>query len=254
MVKRIAIIIESSRVRVPGCEDLPGARKDMFSWIEFLKSDLGGSWDADEEIKHFHMPELAEITALLKEHRNDYVFLAFSGHGYEAVDAARGIREKRLCLNNSELHVPVSRLYPHAFGTGVFDCCRGEVDISHGSRVINFALDNLALLKEAQSPSVTQRILRKCLFLKMLNSSQRSVVKMFACGLNQEAHEKSSCGGLYTSLLIRGAQRWGGISDGTHLFTTKNAHDFALQTLPTMVSAQVPEYDPPSLSLPFAVK
>ncbi len=48
MIKRVAIIIESSNVQ--GLADLPGARIDAANWRAFLMSDLGGAWNDHEKL------------------------------------------------------------------------------------------------------------------------------------------------------------------------------------------------------------
>ena len=257
MNSRFAIIIHSEDIFVQGLEKIPGAKKDADNWIAFLKSDLGGSWNANEIIV-LHKPPKAVVSALIAKHVNDYVFMAFSGHGFEDVS---GIK---VCLNDGELAVPASQISPSKFGTVILDCCRGcdDADIGLIKEGEMFAFDNAIInseygrLRRAASAALHQDVFMR--FLSMRDT--RSVVNMYACSKNEGAGENPLNGGYYTSLLIRGARNWGsevakpiGYSNGKE-FTTFDAHNFAAVNMPAYNKQQQPEYRPLFQSYPFAVK
>ena len=213
-MNRCAIIIESSHVA--NQDDLPGARLDAQNWKDFLESELGGAWE-NNEIHLLPHPDLEEVQAYIRTYRNDYVFLAFSGHGCEVGGHIY------CCLNDTEQHVDSESMTP-LIGTAVFDCCRGKPDSDDGRMVVAAISSNS--------------------------------VRMYACAKGQGAEESPEAGGLYTSLLIDGAkERKKSFLPGhmSNVYTTHDAHVHAEREMLTLAPQQTPEYDPDGLAYPFAI-
>lgn len=263
-MKRFAIIIESSNVQ--GKDDLPGARLDAQNWERFLQSDLGGAWSGNE-ILVLNKPSIRLVKARLEEHADDYVFLAFSGHGGE--DASTHI--VKICLNDTEQHVPVDDVSPKAFGSSVFDCCRcldrsGRAiraiceDAMEGlSNKVAFANGRCAsFLLSTQSAAALnsknhrQRFLDELVQKRMRPYANLNPVRMYACASDESAmDEDEKAGGYYTTFLIESAEAWGRRTLG--VYSTKEAHDDACARMSKKNPQQHPEYTPSWQNYPFAV-
>lgn len=257
-VCRVAILIESSNII--GQEDLPGARKDIKSWQKFLASSLGGEWDEDSEIIIKHKPISFEIVNLIQAHTNDYVFIAFSGHGCERTNS-NGTSEILLCLNDKEQYVPAQSLTPAKFGTIILDCCRGHGDSTLETGVFNETrqiCNTRALSFSERLTNISREAKRKDAFLSNLaRFTRQNTLRMIACSSGEAAEEDPNAGGLYTTLLIASAREWEErakkSSSASMIFTTKDAHIFAQVKMLTKGTSQTPEYKPSSVAYPFAV-
>ncbi len=269
MAKRFAIIIESGNVK--GLRDLPGARQDAENWRSFLMSDLGGAWIDKVEICVVNKPKIASIQTLLRQHANDYVFLAFSGHGFEECNSSLKKSVPKICLNDDEQSVDVDLISPASFGTAVFDSCRGvenvraHISIANESVALNktiffsqkTAMDSLPrMLNAANTNSQTV----KQLFLRRLDCKQiYDVVRMYSCSSNESAEDfegDANAGGYYTTFLLRGAKAWQEKRRNIQyydVYTTKQAHDFACEAMRERNPQQHPEYSPDWQSYPFAI-
>lgn len=265
-MRRFAIIIESSDVK--GKDDLPGARLDAQNWERFLKSDLGGAWVGDE-MRVMNKPHSWELRGILDEHINDYVFLAFSGHGGEDVVT----HAVMICLNDSEKEVPVDDVSPKAFGTAVFDCCRcldrsGRAIVATCTDSMESFSNKIAVVNERSSPLIEARVAallssqgHKRLFLSALSQKMSppcanlSSVRMYACASDESAmDEDENAGGYYTTFLIESAKAWGlRVARTHHVYSTKDAHDDACVRMARKNPQQHPEYVPTWQSYPFAV-
>lgn len=261
MTNRFAIIIESSNVR--GQTDLPGARLDADNWITFLESDLGGAW-GKEELCRLSKPTSGTLRTLVSRHFGDYVFLAFSGHGFEDYNSISGKYVTKICLNDNEQAVAIDMIAPSRLGTAVFDCCRG---LEGGRRHISFANENLSnrstvalntktaldeMLKKIQRRNVIRNI-----FLNDIEKrSVRDAIRMYSCSRNEGADEDPGAGGYYTSLLLQGAAEWSKAQNNNryyNIYTTKQAHDYACIAMTQINPQQHPEYMPSWQIYPFAV-
>lgn len=261
-MKRKAILIESSNVA--GQTELPGARVDVENWKNFLRSDLGGAWN-DSEIITLHKPVSLELAQYLKTDADCYCFVAFSGHGCDG----------HVVLNESWVNegFPIISLRPKGNkGTLIVDSCRGL------SEAINFSFDAKMAFSNssghavalnarrgqptifASSQELNERVLlnRAGAVIKprqkweeALNTSSNGIVEMLACSKGEGAGEDPSAGGYYTSLLLQSADIWQESGTTTTIHSTKDAHDYAANKLAVQ---QKPEYNPPWLKYPFAVK
>lgn len=267
MIKRMAIIIESSNVR--GLADLPGARIDAANWRSFLMSDLGGAWK-DHEIFMKSKPSAGFVKELLNIYKDSYAFLAFSGHGFMEYNYSSRIYETKICLNDNEQSVLVDTIAPERFGTAIFDCCRGIENV-HGS--IKIANESFAAGRSTSfgigMDSANQIALNarrgiqetiSSLFLNKIESMcTHASIRMYSCSRKESAGEwegDPKAGGYYTTLLLKGAESWyeeQKLKPNYAAYTTKQAHDFACALMKNINPQQHPEYTPVWQSYPFAI-
>lgn len=253
-MQRKAVLIESSDTK--GQRDLPGARVDVENWDNFLRSMLGGSWSSSE-IVTLRKPSSSQLASCLTVESDCYTFVAFSGHGEDG----------SVVLNDYEQSVSLTKLKPKSSrGVVIVDSCRG---VSSGR--YNFSANSVAIANRAEGSKIalnasesrttslkTAQTLTEAYTAVSLRSKWDSaaailtgVVEMLACAKGQGAEEDASAGGYYTSLLMASADEWDKKSGTAKIFTTKNAHDYALANLPKQ---QTPEYSPTWLAYPFAIK
>lgn len=267
MLKRFALIIESSNVK--GQSDLPGARQDAANWRSFLMSDIGGAWTPDE-IVVYNKPSSATIKTFLSAYKDRYVFLAFSGHGYEEYNLYSREYVTKICLNDFEQGVAIDSISPGRLGTAVFDCCRG---VENGQGRVKIANESFSatcrspfvatcdsaerlVANSANSQVRIRELIAKVYLQEIEKLSTHAAVRMYSCSRNESAGEDPSAGGYYTTLLIQGAKDWGEAQKANKycaVYNTKQAHDFAVEAMKEVNPSQCPEYKPSWQSYPFAL-
>ena len=259
-MNRYALIIESSNVK--GEDDLPGARDDADNWVEYLKSNLGGSW-SDSEIRRLSKPSAINLDIWLNLYKDRYCFVTFSGHGRHSAKA----NETYVCLNESDRDYPISQLKPRGSkGTLIVDACRGTEDgkraVITEATAMNEVLDvanalrnREQIVKMSTSVPVSQAYKwRNYLRDKTLNG----VVTMYSCNVGEAAGEYEvgdpQKGGYYSSTLIAVAEQWSKKSYSSGVYSTKKAHDDTVIYFEKAFPQQNPQYTPPYLEFPFAVQ
>lgn len=258
MFSRFAIIIEASNVQHE--QDLPGARRDAEKWISFLGSELGGAWN-EEEMLLLHKPASAFVRSLVGQHSQDYVFLAFSGHGFEEYNPTLRKDVTKICLNDYERAVTVDAIAPFRLGTIVLDCCRG-FENTPGS----FSLANESCLANRGTTSYwmnadpyrmrRRRQIAASFLQAIADMKTHAAVRMYSCSRNEAAGEDPNAGGYYTTLLMDGARIWGNAREANPsygIYSTMQAHDYAYTAMKEINPQQHPEYTPPWQWYPFAV-
>lgn len=264
MIKRVAIIIESSNVH--GLADLPGARIDAANWRSFLMSDLGGAWK-DHEIFMKSKPSAGFVQALMNIYKGSYVFLTFSGHGFMEYNGSSRTYETKICLNDNEQAVLVDTISPGRLGTAIFDCCRGIENALGSIKIANesFAagrstsfrttMDSANQIALNARRSMQEKI--SALFLNQIEGmSTHASVRMYSCSRRESAGEDVNAGGYYTTLLIQGARNWYDkqrSKPSYAVYNTKQAHDFACEAMKDVNPLQHPEYSPIWQWYPFAI-
>ena len=267
MLKRFAIIIESSNVKGQG--DLPGAKQDAENWRSFLMSDIGGSWRSDE-IVVLNKPLSVTIKLYLQAYADRYVFLAFSGHGYEEYNSYSRKYVTKICLNDSERDVAIDSISPGRLGTAVFDCCRGvengqgrvkivnESFSATGRSALSATMDSVERLvaNSANYQARTRELIAKVYLQEIEKLTTHAAVRMYSCSREESAGEDPSAGVYYTTLLIQGAKDWAEAQkarQGVSVYNTKQAHDFAVEAMKVVNPGQHPEYSPLWQAYPFAM-
>jgi hypothetical protein len=237
---RQAIIIESSTVA--GLKDLPGARKDTQNWTTYLCSEPGGAWEL-AEITVLNTPSWATLSHHLNLARSkDYVFIAFSGHGFHEKEKD----ETYICLNSDE-DIPASSINPgNPRCTVVFDSCRGL-----------YLLEKISVLAAVnRAPTLSEiysRIRHKQLFESAVNSAEKGIIRLYSASLDESAAEDRLKGGYYSTQLISSCERWyeDEHPDGTEIFTVREAHAAAARIVTARFPQQNPQYDEGRRLYPF---
>ena len=264
MIKRVAIIIESSTVK--GQKDLPGARLDAANWRSFLTSDIGGAWN-DNEIILRPKPSAGYVKTLLDACKDSYVFLAFSGHGCEEYDSYKRKFVSKICLNDNEQEVDIDTISPKRLGTAIFDCCRGienaqgRIKVANESfaagRGVAFGIGMDSANQIALNTRRGEQEKVSNIFLNQIESmNTHDSVRMYSCGKGESAGEDANAGGYYTTLLIQGSRIWADAQRESRyyaVYTTKQAHDFVCEAMKEVNPQQHPEYTPVWQSYPFAI-
>jgi hypothetical protein len=232
-LKRRAILVEASNLN--GHPDLPGARVDVDNWRQHLVSNWGGAWE-DAEIQVKHKPTWQDlcITLALASY-DDYVFLAFSGHGGHVRD--KDLDESLVQLNESE-SVPVRLLNPNsARCTIVIDACRQVV-----SR--DMFIEN-AFLAARMEKAAADRAAYRELFDRAVSASERGAIFMYACAVGEAAGESARSGGFYSQYLVQCSKDWhdNTPSGENSAFSAWNAHTCAANRTTQRRPQQHPQYD-----------
>lgn len=116
-MKRRALLIGNSR-------GLSGVKKDMANFQAFLMGRYGGAWRRSEIVTMMN-PELSDLRQrinFIKEERNDYVIVMFSGHGGYQRHTVLEINGDCEIILEDELFGLASRQI------SIFDCCRAMED------------------------------------------------------------------------------------------------------------------------------
>lgn len=255
-MNRFALIIEASDVK--GQTSLPGAKQDAINWYKFLTSNAGGSWQ-QKEIVILNKPSRTLVARYLVAHRQDYCFVAYSGHGCELKSSpmqTTGI--PTVCLNDTDQQVPLSVLTPQSqYGTLISDSCRGhEILQKTASNFSNRRRDSYTLASEDIADINTSLLHYKKWnqALKQCCLSQSGILTMYSCVSGQSADEDPYAGGLYTSLLINAAKSWYVSAKSNTYYSTYRAHQQAAQLMKQYAPQQMPEYNNLPIKFPFAVK
>jgi hypothetical protein len=190
---RKAILISSSNT----CYGhLPGADQDVARFSDFLLSDFGGAWEA-EEIGILFTPSRGELEPRLEEaSAADYVFISFAGHGQHVVGGS--LNDTRIILNDSEemfVHELNPRNRRHLV---VVDACRTLVEIEPVAK--------LGSLAEAVCYPTTNRLACRERFDAAVAQAEEGRVVAYSCGVNQSAGE-SVGGGFFSRFLVEGAEQ-----------------------------------------------
>ena len=252
-MNRFALIFFASNIK--GQVKLPGAKRDAELWYNYLRSNCGGSWQRSE-IFVKENPSYTQIDTLLEEHKDDYCFVAFSGHGCEI---KQSIRDEKgvptVCLNNDEQTVPLFHLKPKGqYGTLISDSCRGyEIMEKKASGFSNrsdkqaFCIESINYLSCLHQAKWFQALNHCC-------NTSGGVLTMYSCATGQSAEEDPDAGGLYTSLLINSANKWYSSAKGDTFFTTWGAHINTIRLMRSYSPQQTPEYLEYPIRFPFAIK
>lgn len=266
-MERFALLIDSSNVK--DLRDLPGARRDIDNWKDYLTSKLGGSWiyssnEKESQIIIRKKPMSDEVTRLLEANKSKYCFVAFAGHGFHDIKSGDYV-----CLNDFNHKCHLSILKPKgARGTLVVDACRGYEDahIATTAERLDESRTHIAIANEARTYLQEKRATKILSFSdffynrfgELLEQCGTGIVTMLSCAKGEGADDikvdGEEVGGIYTTLLMRSAERWEDRTFNSSVYTTKEAHNDAAIYMKQNFPQQNPEYSPVSLVYPFALK
>ncbi|NHQ86280.1 caspase family protein [Iodobacter sp. HSC-16F04] len=176
-----ALLIGNSR-------GLSGVKIDIFKTLNFLKSDVGGSWN-DNEIVVLNNPSrnvLLRKTEELRENNLDYFFCMFSGHGAFERNTILEINEKEECITEDNLHGISSRQL------NIFDCCRGVlsgIPALEERYIVKASTDNVRLRYE-------RRIMQ----------ANPQEVRLYSCSIGESSYDTEN-GAIYLGNLLNSASQ-----------------------------------------------
>ncbi|HTU88737.1 MAG TPA: caspase family protein [Gemmataceae bacterium] len=229
-MKRKAILIEASKI--PGLNDLPGARSDVNGFRRWLKSANGGAWD-DGDITVLSHPTTATLEIhLAAVAKADYAFIAFSGHGEHVVGRLRNDTmiqiNEYFCYSANKLASGFKR------GLIVVDSCRN----------VHYELSLNESIKYARAKSFTEdynmRRRHRVLFDAAAQAAEEGVIFMFGCSLHQSANDFPN-GGAFSFALVDQAESWIGRASPADILDTLQAFVRAKHFVEQEVTNQVPE-------------
>lgn len=248
---KAAVLIEASDVK--GQLPIPGARMDVDHWNRYLRSNIGGVWS---QIDIGRKPPKKDLVARLRALSllNDYVFVAFSGHGYH--DAAT---DRTVVLLNDTEEMEVTEFQPPCRSTVVVDACRG-IETGFALRAESVRLTALSAMnesvKKAAFPQPTARDYALLFEQAVMRESGAGI--LYSCSVGEAADEDPNSGGVYTAALIGVAVTWhnGNQSLTPSMLSTSQAHASAKVLLAARQADQVPQafFGGSSRNFPFAVR
>lgn len=174
-----------------------GVLKDVQNYTRFMRSPIGGLWQADE-INILHQPSRPTTIAAVNSLATvDYSVIVFSGHGWHSSTNNSTMVELRpdTDLDSNELRRGAGK------HTLILDCCRVVA-----LETITLAEELRAMEKRASviNPAECRRF-----FEKKLSDCPSGLVVLFACSVNETAGDSASQGGYYSYSVISAADTWG---------------------------------------------
>jgi hypothetical protein len=212
---RKAIIIGS-----PGPKNtkqyLKGVDTDLHHFVVFLKSPIGGSWEADEITVLFKSPS-ENLIELFQTINTDFLLVYFSGHGQQ------GLHETNIAVNDTEL-ISVSQLIsiikvPKAL---IFiDTCRKSLLEDY----TNFSgPEYLSFNSTFNQPNTREQ------YMQLISESTNGVSIAYACAVGEISND-SELGGDYTYSLLKTTLDWYENQNSESVLFINEANDLVLQDL-----------------------
>ncbi len=205
---RKAILIEASNT---ASGDLPGARADVSHFRHWLQTANGGAWESSEIAVLSH-PTIAALEAQLAEaSKEDYAFIAFSGHGEHVRGRLRD--DTMIQINNSDDYSSRKLASGYKRGVIVVDSCRN----------VRIELSLNESIKYARAKSFSEdwqkRRRHRAAFEARAAAAEEGVIFMYGCSLNQSANDFPN-GGAFSFAMVDQAESWiGRASEGSVLDT-----------------------------------
>jgi len=184
-MKKIALLIGNS-------DDLPGVKKDLNDWKNFLVSPVGGAWDEFNEIVPFMNKPKALLLGYIQKikQRFDFAIVVYSGHGAYNKQTILEINKKEKIEETDLLHIAPKQI-------SIFDCCRALTERStslfegRNFYSINGISYNLEDIRQAYEQKIMQ--------------ATEQQVCLYACSIGETALDTEE-GGLYTQTLLKEAK------------------------------------------------
>jgi hypothetical protein len=182
-MKRKALLIGNSN-------GLSGVKLDISNFTAFLKSDVGGGWYNSEIVIKMNpiKRDLMNTISQLKNEKNDFSFVLFSGHGGYQKGTILEINNNEETINERDLEYIAPRQI------SIFDCCRNVVNIS--------AYENL-FEKSARMFDTSVSNIRAKYDVRIMQAIEQQV-SLYACSVNESALDTDD-GGLYINNLLKAA-------------------------------------------------
>ena len=185
-MKKIALLIGNS-------DGLPGVKKDLNDWKNFLVSPVGGAWDESNEIVSFMNPSKTLLLDYIKEFERffDFAIVVYSGHGAYNKQTILEINKKGEEIEETDL-IGIS---PKQIS--IFDCCRAIMKESTS----HYEGRNLYSIKGI---SYNLDEIRQAYEQKIKQATEQQVC-LYACSIGETALDTEE-GGLYTQTLLKEAK------------------------------------------------
>lgn len=175
---------------------LSGVQTDLVKLERFLCSDFGGAWAPTEVESKYNMSRVGLLTKLaqIKEERNDYVIVLYSGH-------AGQLRETTFEINSEGERVEESRFKGLASRQlNIFDCCR--------------AYPERTILEERSLEAFFSSV-RKSVNLDIRQRYERRIMEaipqqstIYSCSIGECSYDTKE-GAIYLSNLLKSAMNFG---------------------------------------------
>lgn len=176
-MKRRALLIGNSR-------GLQGVKKDIVNFQAFLMGRYGGAWKGGEIVTMMNptLSDLRQRINIIKEERNDFVIVMFSGHGGYQRQTVLEINGNGEIITESELY----NLAPRQIS--IFDCCRAVENYGAGLESLNetklFSVnDSIDSIRQRYDERIMQAI------------PQQNM--LYACKIGQCAYDSDDGSGAY---------------------------------------------------------
>jgi hypothetical protein len=249
-MKRRAIIIEAANLK--GHTPLPGAEVDVKNFQKYLCSVEGGLWYLSEIIPLSKPRKVDLLTAIRNAEREaDYLFVAFSGHGYTKkanpyVFPQPTVNQlTMLCINDTD-EISLADINPSIKNFIIADSCR-TIEMVQKSMITESLQASYRFTNAEQSA--------RNLFDNAVTNAEAGQIIAYSCGINEGAGEDKNRGGYFSAAMMEAGigQASGGMQ---RAISTSEVFDQAKLIVKRQAAQQNPEYSPGRRirHFPFAVK
>jgi len=162
---------------------LAGVEVDIRNYRDYLKSPIGGSWK-DSEIELLIGKSGTEVRNYISSLYNDYIFVAYSGHG----GFKRSISSTVIELKGYDYPESILENSSCSWQLNILDTCRSiikEQPLMKGFSALNEAVSGVT-----SDTSV--------FFLNAFGDLEKGLMKIYSAGIGEAANEEPNEGGLYT--------------------------------------------------------
>lgn len=173
-------------------DGLKGVKKDICSFKDFLMSDVGGAWQANEILDRcdLSLDFVTKFVGKVRKEAFDYFVIYFSGHGGMKRTTFLEINPIGEQINEDELGGIAKRQLM------IFDCCRCLPKVVANSKVAVFD-------ESVENFSVRRAIYRKR-YEDMILSAAEQELRLYSCQPDSYSYD-TNAGGVYTQRLIDNA-------------------------------------------------
>lgn len=250
-MKRRAILIEAANLK--GQNPLPGAEVDVKNYTKYLCSLQGGYWHPSEITPLSKPSKQSLISAIRKaELEAEYLFLAFSGHGYtkranpSTFPAPTEKQLTMLCINDSE-EISIAEINPTIKNLIIADSCRTI-------EIIEKAVSFTEALQASQRFINIEQISRSIFDQAVINAEAGQIIA-YSCGINESAGEDKNRGGYFSAAMMECGLNLAA-SGSQRAVSAMETFELAKKVVKNQAAQQNPEYSAGRRirHFPFAVK
>lgn len=251
-MKRRAILIEAADLK--GLTPLPGAVEDLKNYQRHLCSIDGGRW-FPSEIRQLIKPSKLELMEEIRkaEMEAEYLFIAFSGHGYTKANSyvfpSPTIKQlTMLCLNDTD-EISLAEINPTIKNLIIADSCRNVEQVEKVFASFSGSItDYIGIGHEHE-------LRARLVFDVAVRLAEAGQIIAYSFGINEGAGEDKNRGGYLSAAMIECGKKMA-VSGFQRAISTKEIFDRAVRVVKTQSAQQNPLYVPGHRlrDFPFAVK